>query len=244
MIIAAAVLGVAGCGGDDAPITSISTQATTPTTAASAEDFIADADARCAEANAAIANLSTGTEVTALSAGQQLEITSGLLEGLQALGPPDDPTGSLDAYFAALEDQIVALEEQESAAAGGDTATVTTLVAELDAAQSEALDAAFEFGFDECGQEGTTLPESSAATGSGTATTPSGASGAVAPVAPVTPAPTTTAPVAPVEPAPVPEVPAPTGGTGAGGTGSTPSTGSTGGGTPAPSGGTGGIGPG
>ena len=85
---ACALLVPIGCGGDDAPITSISTTETSSSPTRRATDFISAADSRCAEANAAIANLSTGTEVTAVSAGQQLEITSDLLEGLQSLDPP------------------------------------------------------------------------------------------------------------------------------------------------------------
>lgn len=234
VIVAGALVSIAGCGDDD-PITTISTDAaSTSTTAGSSEEFIAAADSRCAEANAAIANLSTGTEVSALSAGQQLEITQGLIEGLQSLGPPEDPTGALDRYFAALEDEVALLEEQEAAASGGDTATAVALATEVDAAQSDALAAAAEYGFEECGQEGTTLPE----TGDPSSPVPSETPVPTTTVAPVEPTPTT--PVAPVEPAPAPVTPpAPTGGTGTGeGNGST-------GEPPSPgTGGTGGIGPG
>ena len=50
---------IAGCGGDDSTIQSVSTTSTTSTAAVSTEEFITAADARCAEANSAIANLST-----------------------------------------------------------------------------------------------------------------------------------------------------------------------------------------
>ena len=231
---ACALLVPIGCGGDDAPITSISTTETSSESDAPSEDFISAADSRCAEANAAIANLSTGTEVTAVSAGQQLEITSDLLEGLQSLDPPSDP--ALDDYFAAVDEQISILEEQESAATSGDTATADALATELDAAQSDALSAATDYGFEECGQEGTTLPESSDPAEPVPGTEPAPVTPVEpAPVTPVEPVPAEPVPVEPVEPVPVEPAP-PTGGTG--------SSGGTGGGT-APSGGSsGGIGPG
>ena len=232
LAIAASVL-LAGCGDDDDPITAISTTETTPESSAPTEDFAAAADSRCAEANAAIANLSSETTASSTSVGQQLEITNDLLDGIRSLDPPSDP--ALDSYFAAVEEQISILEQQESAAASGDTATVDALAAELDAAQSDALTAATEFGFEECGQEGTTLPES----GDPTEPVPGAEPAPVEPVEPVEPVPVE--PVEPVEPAPVEPVepaPAPTppsGGTGTGG-----------GAPPAPpaGGSSGGIGPG
>lgn len=223
-IAAGALLAIAGCG-DDAPITSISTDASTTSTteATSDADFVTEADSACAEANAAVANGD-------LSPGQEAEITQGLLDDLQALDPPEDPSGALDRFFSALGDEVTALEDQEAAAASGSTAETT----DLDQARSNAAAAASEYGFEDCGQEGTELPATSS--GSST-TTPS-----VAPSG-TTPAPTATtpaAPVEPVEPAPAPVTPpAPTGGTGTGGAppaGGTGSTGSTGG--------TGGVGPG
>ncbi len=124
------------------------------TTESSSEDFITAADSRCAEANAAIANLTSET-----SAAQELDITQGLLDGLQELDPPEDPTGALDRYFSALEDQIATLEEIEAAVASGDTTAVATLETQLETERSSALSAADEYGFDECGQEGTSLPD-------------------------------------------------------------------------------------
>lgn len=220
-----AIATIAGCG-DDAPITTVSTESSATTETASDTDFISEADSRCAEANAAIANLSSETEVSSTSATQELEITQGLLDDLQALDPPDDPT--LDQFFGALEDEIAALEEQEAAIAGGDTATAESLETEVDQARSNAAAAGSEYGFETCGQEGTTIPGDET-----TGTTTPAPTGTPATPAPV--APTTTTPVTPVEPAPAPvPEPAPvtpppaTGGTGTGGTGSTGS-GSTGG---------------
>jgi len=210
---------VAGCGDDDAPIEPISTETTTSSSATLSQDeFIVSADARCAEANLAIANLSGGTGSSTSGVSQRLEITQGVLDGLQDIGEAEDPGGSLASYYAALEDQIAILEEQEAAIAGGDTAAADLLGADLSAAEAEAEDAALAYGFEDCGGSGTTLPETGVETDAGATVTPAPVEppATPAPVEPVTPAPVE--PV-PVEPVPVEPPPAPSGGTG-GGTGS------------------------
>lgn len=202
----------AGCGGGDSTIQSISTTATTTSTVIATDEFITSADARCAEANAAIANLSTDSAASSSTVDQQLQITKQVLSGLKALGAPEDPDGSLNGFYAALADQVSALKQQQAALASGDTATYDSLTTQLDQAQTDAETAAKAFGFQECGQPGTALP-------AGATTTAPPASG--------TPAPTST--VAPVTPAPVTPVTPPA--TGGGGTGTGAPTGGTSGGS-------------
>lgn len=226
----ASVALIAGCG-DDAPIEPISTEGTTASGAAvSQEEFIVSADARCSEANAAIANLSTETGTSATSVGQELQITQGVLDGLQGIGEAEDPDGSLGDFYAALEEEIAVLENQQTALSGGDVAGADALDADLTAARTDVEDAALSYGFEDCGQAGSTLPSDPS-----TGTTPA------APVTPTTPAPATTTPV-PTTPVPVtptePPVTPPSGGTG-GGTATPPPAG--GGGS---SGSSGGISPG
>lgn len=204
----------AGCGGDDDPITPISSSTTTSTTgaAASDEEFIAGADSICAEANAAIANLASGTEATSTSVAQQREIIEGLIESLQGLGDPSDPDGTLAEYYGALEDQVAVLDEQESALTTGDTTAAAAFASELDLAESEGATAASDYGFSECGQEGTALPSGGTPGTTAPGTTEPGVPAAPAPVEPV-PAPVEPAP-APVEPEPVEPAAPPSGGTG------------------------------
>ena len=217
VVAVACAVGLAACGGDEAPIEPVSsTTTTTPGGALSQDDFIASADPRCAEANAAIANL--GDDSTAI--GQERSITEGLLDDLQAIGDGDDPDGSLADYYAALKDQVRILKQQETATNEGDVTTVSSLESELDAAKADAATAAGQYGFVDCGGSGTTLPDDGTEPGA-TTTTP-------APVTP-TPAPTPTPTPAPVDP----------GGTG-GGTPPTPTPTPTP--TPPPSGGGGGSG--
>lgn len=219
LALAAAAL-IAGCGGDDAPIEPVTTEATTEESGSvSQEDFIAEADPRCAEANAAIANLSAGTETSSLASDQQLEITESLRSGLQAIGEPEDPDGSLADYYSALEDEIAALEQQAEAAAGGDTATADSFESTIAAVQTEAQSAAESYGFEECGQQDTALETGDTST-MAVPTTPEVPVTPVEPVAPVEP----TVPVEPVTPAPAEPVAPPSGGTDTGG-GAPPSSG-------------------
>lgn len=227
-LVAACALALSACGGDDAPIQDVSSGTTSSTTTGGAitqEDFIASGDARCAEANAAIANL--GDETTAISS--ELSITQGLLDGLQEIGDGDDPDGSLADYYAALNDQLRILKQQETAVGEGDTTTISSLESDLDAAKADATSAATAYGFEDCGGEGTTLPED----GTDSTTTTPGAT-TTTPVTPVAPAPVTPAPVTPT--------PVDPGGTGGGAPPVTPTPTPTP--TPDPGGGSGGVGPG
>lgn len=210
--LGATVTLIAGCGGgDDAPIEPIS-QTTTEEqgepSALSKSQFIAQADARCAEANVAIAGLATGAsaENLELLATQEQQITAGVLESIQGLGAPSDPSGVLDQYLEALSEQVSINRRRARAAASGDTATYDQLSAELAQAKADARAAAEEYGFESCGQEGSAVAPSGSEPDEGT------------------PAP---APAPAPEPAPAP-APAPTppsggtgsgGGTGGGGTG-------------------------
>ena len=227
--LAVAAIGViaiwsAGCGGDDATTSSVTSSTTTGAGGVSKDEFITAADARCAEANAAIANLTSDGSGSSTALQQQEDITKQTLKGLQALGKPDDPDGSLSDYYVAVKEQISVLGQQQSALASGDSATVESLSVQLDQAESDAQTAGESFGFDECGQSGTAISDTTTGAPSDvapttTATTP--------PATTTTPVPTTTTP-APVTP---PPSGAPSGGTSSGGTsgGSSGGSGSSGG---------------
>ncbi|HWO48599.1 MAG TPA: hypothetical protein VNM42_01945, partial [Solirubrobacterales bacterium] len=122
--LAVAAIGViaiwsAGCGGDDATTSSVTSSTTTGAGGVSKDEFITAADARCAEANAAIANLTSDGSGSSTALQQQEDITKQTLKGLQALGKPDDPDGSLSDYYAAVKEQISVLGQQQSALASG-----------------------------------------------------------------------------------------------------------------------------
>ena len=221
--LAAGTIWAAGCGGDDATTSSVTSSTTTSTTAVSTEEFITAADARCAEANAAIANLTSDGSGSSTSLQQQADITKQTLTGLKSLGSPDDPDGSLADYYDAVKEQVSLLGQQEAALASGDSAGAEALTTQLDQAETDAQAAAESFGFEECGQTGTTI-----STDTSTTVAPSDTPATTAP-APATTTPTATTP-APVTPAP--STGGTSGGTSSGGTGGT-----SGGGTGGSSGG-------
>lgn len=219
---------VAGCGGDEESIEPIGESAPAETESAdgkvSQREFIAAADARCSEANAAIANLGTGAaaENLMLVTSQERQITSGVRDALADLGDPPDPDGALEDYLDALDEQVAVLRRMEQAADNGDTA-YEQLSGELAEAKSAARAAAEEYGFRSCGQDGRTRD------GEDPGAAPPDASGGDGPSS-SDPAPAPAPPPAPGESAPPPS----SGGTGGGG----------GGGGPGGSGGSGGIGAG
>ena len=93
---------LSGCGDDDAPIQPIgqTTAETTTTTSEelSQDEFITQADSLCAEANGALASAEASAETSeTLAATEEAEITQDTLDGIDALDPPTDPTGQLDA---------------------------------------------------------------------------------------------------------------------------------------------------
>jgi hypothetical protein len=218
--MAAAALLAAGCGGDDpAPIEPVPDAGSDQGAAAlSKSDYIAQGDAICGEANAALSALDTGTAGSdpEFQATQELQITRSELQSLESLPPPSANRSALESFLSALEDQVDALSDKQAAIdQGGDPAAAD---AEVSNAASSAQAAAQDYGFQDCANAGE-------APTTATTTTPA-----------VT---TTTTPTTPTTTVPTTPAPPPTGGTG-GGTGSAGGTGGGGGGTGGGTGGTGG----
>lgn len=204
LAVVLSTLALAACGGDDdAPIEPITTTAEeTESAGLSVTQFVSRADPLCVEANVAITGLqqSAAAGDLATAAGQEREITEGVLAGVDAIPAPAEGKAPLRRYKAALQRQIEILDRREDAARGGESATYEMLGGELAQAKADALVAATEFGFEECGQEGTTL-EGETAPGGSTGGSPPPATGGAAPP--------TTAPTPAPAPAPAPAPPAP-----------------------------------
>jgi hypothetical protein len=158
LLLAAPVAVVAGCGGgSDAPITPVDAQTNAAPTI-SKRVFIERGDAICAEANAAIANLSAGGTTDAQTLlSQERAITEGMIGSLRSLGTPAQTQGVLNRFYNALNNQVTILERQQTALERDDAPALSTLTIELSTARSDALLAAQEYGFTRCGQAGTTL---------------------------------------------------------------------------------------
>ena len=220
---AAASLLAAGCGGDDsAPVTTI--QGATGkqgATALSKTAFIAQADAVCGEANAALSALDSGTAGNdpKLQATQELQITRTELQSLQSLNPPDGNRSALERFLSALQDQVAALGDKKAAVeTGGDASSAE---AEASSALTSAQTAAQDYGFKDCANTSQAAPTAPSTTTTAPAVTTTATT------------PTVTTPTTPVAP--------PSGGTGGGGATTGGGTGgATGGGTGGGTGGTGG----
>lgn len=206
---------LAGCGDDAAPIEPI--QATTTpdagvSTPVSTEEFVAAADPRCADTLAAIAGLESGSSAGSLTllASQERQLTEALMAELEALDPPAD--SAITDFLRALADQVNILKELEAAAESDDTVTFEALGGELAQAKADALAAATDAGFEDCGQDGESVepPSTGSPTAPPTGGTPAPAPAPVptptpepVPVAPADPADGAVDPSAPADPAPV-----------------------------------------
>ena len=188
-LVLAAVVGagavLTACGGDstDETLITVPTTQTTGTELTKAE-FIAQADAACAEANAAIEQFAAaGQGVT--EADQIAQLRQGVVDQLNELGPPTEDKATLDQFITALQAQVAAGQKIALATERGeDTAEFET---ELDTAKDQAETAATAYGFQECGAQ----ISSSGTTGSAGPSSGTDAGGTVAPSAPSTPAPST-----------------------------------------------------
>jgi len=210
------VLLIRSCGGDDettpAPIAAGVSGATGASGPLSQADFIDQADAICLQANTSLANVDESDAATA--ANDQADIVAGELQQLQTLPAPEDGTDKLNKYLAALEKQATAYQDKATAAERGDDAAAADLDTTIDAAATDAADAADAFGFKVCGDT-SKVGDSSSDTSSSDSTDSSSTSDTGGTVAPTTTsvAPATTTP-APVAPAPAGEAggaaPAPT----------------------------------
>jgi hypothetical protein len=192
-----AALAIVGCGGSDSDTSSIATvgsSTTTPPTL-SQSDYIKQADAICAESNAAIAAIVPGATSgeQAVAASQEQGIIRDEISSVQSLGTPEGQSPA--RYLAAMQGISTQLNRKRQALQSGDDSSLTSITASLDDAEAKADAAGADYGFKKCG--GTSAPSGSPVTGGGTA---GGGSTPVTPTATtptVAPPITTTTPVAP-----------------------------------------------
>lgn len=192
----------------------------------SKEEYIAQANAICAEVNAAIGTVDSTTSDAASQIGQSADLYFGMVERLRGLGDPQDGAG-LTPVLNAADDIAQAEQDAQLAAERGDDGALSAAQSDAASALEEFRSAAQAYGLDDCGS----APSAPAATNPGAATSEPSAPAATTPSS--------------ATPAPAPAPTAPTGGT-AGGTAGGGTTGgggggSTGGTAPPPSGG---VGPG
>lgn len=170
LVSASAIL--VGCGDNSPettlPITAVSTE-TQATEALSKTAFIAEADARCAETNAAIQQYVDAGEGFS-GAAEIADLRQGLLDQLKELGPPTEDRATLDEFLTGLESQVEAGQKIGLALdRGTDTATYETA---LTTARTDAETAAAAYGFKECGTSKTSTTTSGSSVATGGSSTP------------------------------------------------------------------------
>src|SRR5215204_5126076 len=148
----AAALAVAGCGGGDdetTPPASVETAEAEP--ALSKADLITQGDAICAEVNAAVGSLDAGETEASDQVSQAADLYGGMVERLQALGPPDEPEGYGD--FADAADELAqAASDAELASARGDEEALAAAQGAVSASLSSFQEAAASYGFEDCAE--------------------------------------------------------------------------------------------
>jgi hypothetical protein len=199
IVLVLVLIGVAVAGGGDdeqTPITTVTTGTTDPALATplSKDEFIEEGDAICAETAVAVASLTSDDSQTL--ADDELEYTESQLDQLRSLVPPEEDQKTLDEFFAAMEDQVDALDKRVLALERADDSAALEAETELATATDELLGAAKDYGFSECGRAG----EASTDTDTDTEVpTDTGAVPAAPATTPTAPATTPTTPVAPTD---------------------------------------------
>jgi len=152
-IIILFILLIRSCGGDDeqAPMTPVGATGAGGAQPLSQEDYIAQADGICAEANNSIDRIDPAAEDAIL---EELQLTEQALVRLEALQQPADAPGSLNRFLRQMRRLVDGLDTLQTAIERGDTEAQAAAEAAIAEAREKAASAAESFGFSECGQFG------------------------------------------------------------------------------------------
>lgn len=146
------VLLIKSCGGDDEPdaFTPVPSGATgdSGTAALSEEEFIAQADEICAQANSAVGALDPADEQ---ATQDEASITSDELAQLNSL-ELDGSSTQITRFLGALGDVASALKDKAKAVRQGDVTAADEAQLAIDTAEVEARDVGEQAGFRDCGQ--------------------------------------------------------------------------------------------
>ncbi|HEV7769192.1 MAG TPA: hypothetical protein VGO66_00870 [Solirubrobacterales bacterium] len=155
-----AALAIAGCGGggDDSTATTAATTVEAPPTL-SKEELIAQGDAICGEVNAAVGAIGASEAEVAEQINQTADLYTGLVEGLNDLGAPEDTAGYSE-FIAAAEELAKVEGEVKLATEREDTAAIGEAAEQATPALEEFQSTAAEYGFQNC-SEGPSAPTAS-----------------------------------------------------------------------------------
>jgi hypothetical protein len=140
VLVASALAASCGGGGGD-PLTK--------------EEYIAEADAICKDANEQIDALGEpqSAEDIAEFAEQAVAIGEEQLAKLRALRPPEADEATLNGAYELIEQQLDLARQLGPAAEEGDLARIQELVAEGQRINDEADQIAADYGLEECGSD-------------------------------------------------------------------------------------------
>jgi hypothetical protein len=141
---------LAGCGGGDDEASEATT--TEAPTALSKEELVAQADAICAEVNAAVGTAGSTSTDAAGQAGQVADLYSGMAERLKGLGAPSDESAGYEEFIGAAEQLAQAQSDVALAAERGEDGALATAETEASSALSAFRSAADAFGVEQCGE--------------------------------------------------------------------------------------------
>jgi hypothetical protein len=141
----AAVVASAGCGGGGGQGDDRLTK----------EEFIAQADAICKEANDKLDALGepANIEEVATFAEDAIAIQEDALARLRALKPPAEDEATLNEAYALLDQQVELGRQIVTAAEAGDVAAIEEIVAQGEPINDQADQIATDYGLKECGND-------------------------------------------------------------------------------------------
>lgn len=174
--LVALALIAAGCGGGDDESTE-ATGTSEALAALSKEELVAQADAICAEVNAAVGTAGSTSTGQAGQAGQAADLYAGMAERLKGLGAPSDESAGYEEFVGAADQLAQAQGDVALAAERGEDGALATAETEASSALQAFRSAADAFGVQQCGEAPSAPTPSSS--GSGEAGGPEEASGGV-----------------------------------------------------------------
>jgi hypothetical protein len=141
VVAAAAVLGVAGCGGGDDSNKTLSYS-----------DFSKQANEICKSANEKSqgAKLSNDLKADAAVLDQQIPSVESALADFKKLNPPDELKSDFDQFVSISEQQLASAKKARDAAKAGDKAGFVAALKEAAPLQAQSHEAGSKLGAAEC----------------------------------------------------------------------------------------------
>lgn len=190
-VAAAAVLGLAACGGGiDAPSTM------------SEDDFVDELGDICSDTERDLDRIDEPADLAGLedAAAEAIEVLTETQERLAELVPPEDLANDFDDFVDNVDDQLKALADLEEAGRDGDEAAANEVSAELGELSQRRSDLGDDLGVDECVNDDEPTDTTVAATDAATTVPPTAAPLTLPATVPPQTAPPATAPPATAAP--------------------------------------------